>query len=334
MNYICYVAGKSGGHIIPALTHAQQEVNKNSEAKIIFVSTTSILDRSLLENHPLIAQHIAIDLNNIPIKNVLAWPRFLMTLIRSFYQSFRVLRCYSPKKVVSMGGYISIPVCCAAWLLRIPIEVYELNVVPGKAVKLLSQFAQTTHICFEQTRKYLPTKANCQQASYPLRFGEHHKLNHPEARKFFGISSEKKVLLVLGGSQGSRFINETMQKIVSGLQDKVFIIHQTGSTDVQWVQENYKKLGVESFVFTYRDDMHLCYSAADMVIARAGAGTLFELDFFCKKSFIIPLEIKSTDHQVDNAYAFAACNNNVTVVRQQVLMQNATLLQDWLRLSL
>lgn len=344
MNYICYVAGKSGGHIIPALTHAQNFIQEHPETKVLFFSTTSALDRSLLEKNSLISHYQPLALDNLPHKNRHAWyifafPRFIACFIRSCWQSLSLLRRYRPVKVVSMGGYISIPVCYMAWILGIPVEVYELNAVPGRAVKALLPVARCTHICFEETRRHLPEKMVCQLSDYPLRFGDQHKLERSQAAALLGISADKKVLLVLGGSQGSRFINEMLHRVVAGLKnqegwEQLFVVHQTGAADLAWVREGYQKVGVEALVFAYRDDMHVCYSAADAVIARAGAGTLFELAFFQKKSFIIPLEIKTTDHQVDNAQAFAAKNGAVKVVRQQLLMQDSTPLCDWLGLSL
>lgn len=333
MSYICYVAGKSGGHIIPALSHAQHFIQEHPQTKVLFFSTASALDRSLLERNPLITHHHPLALDNMPRKNIFAWPRFIGGLVKSCWQSFALLRRYRPVKVVSMGGYVSIPVCYMAWALNIPVEVYELNVLPGRAVKALVPIAECTHICFAQTRRYLPEKALCQLSAYPLRFGEQHKLERAQAHALLDIAAHKKVLLVLGGSQGSRFINELLQKLATTMHT-FFIIHQTGAADVAWVRDGYAKAGVEALVFAYRDDMHLCYSAADKVIARAGAGTLFELDFFRKESFIIPLEIKSTDHQVDNAHAFAAQNSAVKVFRQHLLMHDSAPLRDWLGLSL
>ena len=153
MNTICYVAGKSGGHIIPALTHAAQELKKNGETRVIFFSTNSPLDYTLLAKNSLIAHHIPLEFCAIPRKNILLWPLFFIILFKHFYHSFSCLRKYRPEKVVSMGGFVSIPVCCCAWVLRIPIELYELNVVPGKAVKLLSHIVTETRICFENRRR-------------------------------------------------------------------------------------------------------------------------------------------------------------------------------------
>lgn len=304
-HYICYVAGKSGGHIIPAMTHAQAELNKNPESSILFFSTNSPLDRSIIKEFSFISFHKPLHLGNIPRKKLWLWPRFLLQLSIVLMQSAYSLIRYRPKKVVSTGGYISLPVCFVAWVLRIPVEVYELNVIPGAAAKVLSYIAQKTHCCFEKTVHFMPQKAACKVSPYPVRYNDSDKLSKQEACKLLGIVSDKRVILILGGSQGSRFVNDVVKKGVfcSKNKDKLHIIHQTGKNDVSSVKQCYQELGISSDVFAYRHDLSLYYSAADKIIARAGAGTLFEIAFFKKPAFIIPLEAATTGHQVDNAHA-------------------------------
>lgn len=315
--FICYVAGKSGGHIIPALTHAQNEKRKNKALKVLFFSTNSALDRSLLDAHKDITVYKPLELGNIPRKNIFAWPKFMMQLMMVVWQSFSLLKKHKPAKVVSMGGYISVPVCLAARVLGIPIEVYELNVVPGVAVKLVSKWAQVTHLCFAQTKHFLPASAPWKLAAYPLRYTDEDRCEVWQARKKLGIPGEHtKVILVLGGSQGSRFINELMQNYVLKTKHYAdyYIIHQTGAADVESVRAFYVRHGITALVFAYRPDIHLCYAAADIVVARAGAGTLFELLFFHKPSLIIPLETATTDHQKDNALSMQSENPELFVV--------------------
>ena len=223
-------------------------------------------------------------LGNIPRKNLLRWPGFLIQLIVVFYQSFVLLHRHRPEKVVSMGGYISVPVCLTARLLKIPVELYELNVVPGAAVKFLSSRADVVRICFEHTRDYLP-RAQCVKGEYPLRYTDVNRLERDQACMLLGISSEKKIILVLGGSQGSRFINELMQHYAAFNRNyhTYSIIHQTGAADVESVRSAYQHKGVDALVFSYRTDIHLCYSAADVVVARAGAA-LYLNYFFLKNA--------------------------------------------------
>ncbi len=313
---ICYVAGKSGGHIIPALTLAQQFKTKNPDYTILFFSTTTELDKKIIQRNTLVDVHVPLKLDNIPRKNILQYPKFLWELVTTKFTIFYTLLKYQPEKIISMGGYISVPVCLIAKILRIPVEVYELNATPGAAVKLLSYFANKTFICFNNTQKLLP-RTTCTFTNYPVRFTEKNLYQKAEACSRLGISPTKKVILVLGGSQGSLFINKLMQDFVTKSPRDFYIIHQTGERDIQELTNFYTNNNQEALVFAYRADLDLCYSAADLIIARAGAGTLFEILHFKKQAIIIPLETTITDHQLHNAQAMAEHYPQLfTVVRQ------------------
>jgi UDP-N-acetylglucosamine--N-acetylmuramyl-(pentapeptide) pyrophosphoryl-undecaprenol N-acetylglucosamine transferase len=295
MHKIFFVAGKSGGHIIPALTLAQKISREQPHIALgIFVNDTS-LDRSLIKDASYIKQQIP-----VLLKGKLA-------LIKAFFTSLSVLRKAAPDKVVSMGGLISVPVCLAAWVLRIPIELYELNVEPGRAVKFLAPFATRMFVCFKETLSYF---SQAKVIDYPVRFQAEDKLVPQQACELLSLPFHKTTIFVVGGSQGSRSLNACMLGLIhnitalerAGLQ----VIHQVGNNDIAGLQEAYAKAGIDALVFAYRHDINLCYSAADLVITRAGSGALHELQFFNKRALIIPLETASTDHQVANARAFAA----------------------------
>jgi UDP-N-acetylglucosamine--N-acetylmuramyl-(pentapeptide) pyrophosphoryl-undecaprenol N-acetylglucosamine transferase len=202
-----------------------------------------------------------------------------------------------------MGGLISSPVCLAGKLLQIPIEIWELNVEPGKTVKFLTKFVDTINICFDETQKYLPHKT-CKLVDYPIRFND-------ESKKILKISileknnflADKKTILIIGGSQGSQFINNLFKQfILKNLQfkEKIQVIHQTGSTEFDW-NKFYKMHNINAITFNFYDKMDEYYSISDLVICRSGAGTLAEIQFFEKKCITIPLETKSTSHQILNA---------------------------------
>ncbi len=317
---ICYVAGKSGGHIIPALTQAQKVLEQSPQYKIAFFSTSSSLDISLIQPERWISLYIPLTLENIPYGRWHAYPKFLVQLVFAVAQSTYVLLQLKPQKIVSMGGYISLPVCLAARILRIPIELYELNVIPGAANKFLSRHAQTVYTCFKQTPSYLPS-VHCQLVDYPLRFKHEHVLSREQAFHMLKLSSNKKILLILGGSQGSHFINELVKNFVvwctTHNHEIPHIIHQTGERDVEHLKEFYSTHHQAAQVFAYSSDMSVYYSAADLTIARAGAGTLFELAFFKKLAFIIPLEVATTAHQLDNAQALSEQYPKLFTVRRQ-----------------
>jgi len=350
---ICFVAGKSGGHIIPAITLAKQFVSKNKHIKITFFTTNSPLDKKIIiqeiANSKTAIKHIALNLENIPYKKILQYPLFFTKLAISFFKSFFTLIAHRPKKVISMGGHISLPVCLAAYTLRIPIELYELNATPGKAVKFLAPFATTINTCFKKAVNYFPPK-KCKITQYPIRFAHnihvntHTKQINPKSiYQKHGFSPKKQTILILGGSQGSIAINNIIKQIITKNPDfcnNIQIIHQTGDKDnkdnsgkqkTNW-DTFYKKMGIPSHTFGFKSDINAYYRLADLVICRSGAGTLFETLFFQKPCITIPLETATTVHQVDNAKEMAKAYPNL--VKMVLQSENIDILSNMVRKTL
>lgn len=324
MKTIFYVAGKSGGHIIPALTLAQQQKTKELTTIGIF-STDAQLDTQLIAPCVAISYHIPLSLDKISLKN----PVSLYKIFRALLTSLRTLRHYKPEKVISTGGLVSVPVCIAAWLLRIPFEVYEFNVEPGAAIKFLAPCAQTVHVCFEATRQHL--SGNVVKADYPVRYTEEQRISQTQARECLQLPLHKKILFIIGGSQGSRFFNVIAQQLIVQLsaeeRTSLYVVHQAGVADAIDIREFYKESETAATVFDYSDDIALYYQAADYVITRAGAGVLHELLFFNKAALIIPLEVTSTSHQVANAQACVQRDpDRWQMVRQHELQHDDKLL--------
>ena len=298
-NYICFVAGRSGGHIIPALTLAKKE-----KKQILFFTTHKQLDKKILNQEQVVNTHIALWLDNIarrPIKLVRFGFQFCVALIHSFFYLIK----YKPQKIVSMGGYVSLPVCIAGRLLHIPIELYELNATPGRATKLLAPLAQTIFVCFKEAKKFFNPK-KCTVTSYPIRFTKH--INKTKAYQQCNLEPSKKTIFILGGSQGSLEINNNIKKLIKEKKydpRAVQFIHQTGKQDTTNWQELYKKNNLHAFVFDYYASLEHCWAIADVVICRAGAGTLFEALHFQKKCIVFPLIAKTTHHQKENALAMS-----------------------------
>lgn len=332
-NTICFVAGRSGGHIKPALTLAHQ-AKKEGCAKIIFISTTHELDKKIIQQSTVVDKHIRIALANIP-KNFLFYPWYCYKIFMATLQNFFILRTEKPSKIFSMGGYISLPVCLAAKMLNIPIELYELNATPGKATKILAPLCNTIKVPFKQARNNFDLKKTT-WTEYPLAFVQTDKISQKKALESLHLFPDKKTILVLGGSQGSVFINNLMKSVADDatLQTKIQVIHQTGNNDSYNWKSFYTELNIPSRVFAYSDTMALYYNAADLIICRAGAGTLFEALFFQKPCIVIPLETQSTAHQVDNALAMKKEYPQLfTVISQTSLEQNQTLLVEAIKKS-
>lgn len=326
---VAIVAARSGGHILPGITLAKTMYDENPTIPLVFFLSKNKLDEHIASQSTIPATHFFIKLDNIAYKNPFKLLMFFYHAIVAFIQSLLILKRHRVAQVISMGGYLSIPVCLAAKLLRIPIELYELNVTPGKAVKFLSKIARQIHICFQETSAYLSTN-NLVVSPYPLKYQETDKVPVHQAKQIIGLSEQKKTVLICGGSQGSIFINKTIKQWLEfnpHLHSTIQIIHQTGSHDkTDWIAF-YKSHNIKAITFVYHNDMHLYYNAADVIISRAGAGSLFEVAFFEKPCVVIPLETRATDHQKYNAYAMAHHYAHLfTVLHEGHIKKNNTLL--------
>ncbi|MCL5874988.1 MAG: UDP-N-acetylglucosamine--N-acetylmuramyl-(pentapeptide) pyrophosphoryl-undecaprenol N-acetylglucosamine transferase [Candidatus Dependentiae bacterium] len=305
---ICFVAGRSGGHIIPCLTRARELVKRYPHYQALFFTTHVPLDKKIIEQSDNVRRHVILTLENFPYKRFYRYPIFILQFIWAFLKSLYWLKKTKPVQVVTTGGYVALPVCFAARLLKIPVELQLLDVVPGKALALLTSFAQSIAVCFKQSIQYLP-KHKCMVTDYPVRFSKQDKqIQREDARKAIGLDADKYTIFVLGGSQGSLFLNQLFKKWIQAvphLHTVLQVIHQTGSQDTDEWKNIYAELKIPAFVFDYYTALQYCYRSADLVLCRSGAGTLFETRFFNVSCITIPLESATTSHQKDNAYAFA-----------------------------
>ncbi len=302
---ISVVAGRSGGHIIPGMIYVRNFTQAHPEYGVQFFSTDTALDRSIIALYPYVFTYTPLHLRGVPGKKVWLYPLFFWQLWWSWVKSLRVFLRQKPERVVSMGGYVSIPVVLAARCLRIPVDLFVLDAVPGKAQVWLSPFAERILICFEKAGASFP-KRKVTLTPYPVRFKPEDILPSSAAKTQLGLDQSKKTLLVLGGSQGSQSLNALVRNFFEchpELSSHVQVIHQAGPQGVHELKAFYEKHHMQALVFDYAHDLQYSYSASDLIIARAGAGTIFEIIFFQKRAILIPLEVATTAHQVDNAQA-------------------------------
>lgn len=320
---IAFIGGRSAGHILPALALAHKEKNNNNR-EILFLTSTSTLDLQILQDHTLVDYHFALHLDNVP-QTVRGFICYGYSLLTNIMRCFFIFLKYRPIKLVSTGGYLSIPAILAAWLLRIPIELYELNAIPGKAIKFCAWFATSIKCTYDQACVYFPTY-NTSLVSYPIHLEVLQKVSNEHARKKLGWQDNKKVLCVLGGSQGSSFINHLILNHISMIGSQIHIIHQTGEADYASCKEFYAQQCISHHIFPYHVDLVTIYAAANLIVCRAGAGTLAEILFFKKTAIVIPLEIASTHHQVYNALAMQKKYPHlINVLRQHQMNENPKL---------
>jgi UDP-N-acetylglucosamine--N-acetylmuramyl-(pentapeptide) pyrophosphoryl-undecaprenol N-acetylglucosamine transferase len=254
---------------------------------------------------------------------------FFLNSLQIFFYYFFLIFKKKPRAMYSSGGYVSISFSFLAFLFRIPFHLYHFDCIPGSAAKLMSYFASHQYVLCEKTKLHISQKRSLATiVNYPVRYVENQKKSQVDAKIKVAIPLTKKVIFILGGSQGSQQINEyiiySLKKMSNefyskndAIQKKIYCIHQTGSGDIEKMRSFYQERGIESIVFDYKNDLLDFYCAADLVISRAGAGTLSEINFFEKKSLIIPLQGVANNHQIENAKEFEVKNRHAIVIHSR-----------------
>ncbi len=344
---LCAVASGSGGHILPALIVSNSWHKQHPQGDVIFCTGTSSLDKKILENYPFISSIINFSIAKFSPKKIWLYPIILLQILWSLGKSFWIIIKHRPTKIVSTGGLIAIPLCLAGRLLGSKIEIYELNVVPGKAVKLLMPLAHIIHIPFKATQKHchafgMNFERKCRPCNYPIRFTEQDKnidklmviknINTMITKDSLPFETSRKTIFLLGGSQGSLMLNNALKQFLQigvdhNTLQSIQVIHQTGNLDnFNWA-DFYQKLGIPALTFSYYEHVKDFYGLANLVICRAGAGTIFEVAFFGKPCIVIPLIATSTSHQVDNAREISAQYPHLfTMIEQRTVATNPALL--------
>lgn len=336
---VCYVAGKSGGHIIPCLTLAHEEKQEHPETRILFFSTNNKLDIDIIKTSPDVTKWITLPLSTVTCTGIFSGFTLACKLIVSTCKLLYYLITQRPIKMVCTGGFIAIPATICARILAIPVELYELNIEPGKAIKFLSSWSVTIKTCFTETQRSLPRK-KCIKTAYPIRFFDTRKqMCQKEALEELKLDPARKTITVLGGSQGSLEINNLVHEFIithPELHNAIQFIHQTGDNDNFNWQTFYAQHSIPARVFNFCSDLAPHYAAADLILCRAGAGTLFEVLFFGKPCIPVPLVTKHNTHQLKNALAMQQEYNELftTFVASPNMDNNAIAQEIIMRLNL
>ncbi len=308
---ILIAAGGSGGHIFPAVALARTLVRKRPDIEILFVGSNKALDRRIFEKEGV--RFSLLSANKLPYKITPALVTFFMRLLLDGIKSFFIIGWYRPRVVVGFGGYVSCPVAVFSRLFRIPLLIHEQNVVPGRANRLAFRLADKVAVSFDETRKVLgPGERKAVFTGNPIRVEEFLTIAGENSRqdgiKKFGLDKSKFTILVIGGSQGAHFLNETFVKAVSKIDEQtrsnLQVIHITGVTDYKWALKAYGDLGLEHVVNSFLDRIEEAYSASDLVVTRSGASVIFELAFFGKPMILVPYPFANA-HQAENAKVFS-----------------------------
>ena len=290
---VMIAAGGTGGHIYPGIAVAKEIARRNRESKVLFVGTARGLETKIV---PANGFELSL-INSAGLKNVglLGKLKGLFILPKSFFEARRIIKSFQPDVVVGAGGYVSGPVLLMASLMRTPTLVMDSNALPGFTNRRLAPFVTKAALTFEEALPY---------------FGEKGIVTgNPVRKEFFDIApksrSEKANLLIFGGSQGARAINNAMADALKDLpRERLNITHQTGESDFEMIRESYNRAGWgESDVRPYISDMVTEFAKSDLIICRAGATSCAEVAAAGKAALMIPLPTAADDHQRKNAEA-------------------------------
>ena len=300
---IIIAGGGTGGHVIPALAIAQQ-LKKQFGAEVLFIGTARGIETRLVPQAGFALELIQVG----AMKNVSLMTRAktMFDLPRAIAASSRMLSEFDPEVVIGVGGYASGPAMVAAIRRRLPTLAFEPNVVPGFANRLIARWVSAAAVHFEETCQYFP---NCRVTGVPVRAA------------FFSIPPKAggaPALLVFGGSQGARAINQAMTttESLAGLRERIpgiHIIHQTGQRDYEHVLAAYQKSGISGEVHKFIDDMPGTFGRADLLVCRSGASTVGEMTAAGKPAIFVPFPAAADDHQNVNARALERAGAAVVV---------------------
>jgi UDP-N-acetylglucosamine--N-acetylmuramyl-(pentapeptide) pyrophosphoryl-undecaprenol N-acetylglucosamine transferase len=301
--------GGTGGHIYPGIAIAQEIRRRNPDADVLFVGTARGLETRIVP-----AQGFKLELIDVAaLKRVGVVKRVqsLLLLPKSFVAVRALIREFRPDVVLGVGGYASGPVVLVAALMGVPSLVAEQNALPGFTNRVLAKFVKAAALSFEEARRYFGAKAEI--------------TGNPVREEFFEIKprvvGRELNVLITGGSQGARAINDAMIDALPVLEverERLSIVHQSGRVDEARLREAYQQSGFRAEVSAFLDRMVDQFERADLVISRAGATTVAELAAAGKASILVPFPFAADDHQTKNADAVERAGAGLRIAQAEL----------------
>ncbi len=291
---VIIAGGGTGGHIYPGIAIAQEFRRRDADTQILFVGTAKGLETKIIPREGFNLELIeAAALKRVSlVKRV----KSLLLLPKSFFSVRSLIKRFRPDVVIGVGGYASGPVVMTAAMMKTPTLVAEQNALPGFTNRALARFVKAAAISFEEAREFFGEKAEI--------------TGNPVRAEFFDVPVKKNGdvihVLITGGSQGARAINDAMIGALPLLEEEknhLSFTHQTGENDFYRVRDAYEDSALDSEVRPFIQKMVEDFAEADLVISRAGATTVAELAAAGKPAILIPFPFAADDHQRKNAEA-------------------------------
>lgn len=300
--------GGTGGHIFPAVSIANAIKELVPEAEILFVGAEGRME---MERVPAAGYHIVgLPVMGFPRKPGVNTIKFFIDLARSMRLARRVIKQFNPDVVVGVGGYASGPILKVATRLKFPSIIQEQNSYAGVTNRLLARKVDLICVAYDKMENYFPA-AKIVHTGNPVRKNLVEASGMKKgALEYFGLQGDRKVILVVGGSLGARTLNESVLASIDRIRESgVDVIWQTGNYYVQEIKKRMQDVDCPNLHFSeFISRMDYAYTVADLVISRAGAGTISELCLMGKPSVLVPSPNVAEDHQTKNALALVEKN--------------------------
>ncbi len=316
-----FATGGTAGHINPALAVASYIRDNYKDAEIMFIGTADHMESRLVPNAGFAFKTIEINgfKRSFSPKAIVANVKTVFKLVKSEQESKKIIRDFAPDVVIGFGGYVSGPVLQEAAKLHIPCCIHEQNAYPGITNKQLAKQVDRVMLTVEDAAKHLDCKNEPTVTGLPVR-GELLNKSKKSAREELSVPDGKYLVLSFGGSLGAAPLNDSMFDILLRHADdgSVYHIHSVGTNGAEYLDKFVEK-GFERVSDTvvrkgtvevrkYIDNMDVCMAAADLVVGRAGASSLSEIEAMGKASILIPSPYVAENHQFHNAMALVNRN--------------------------
>ncbi len=312
---VLFTGGATAGHLFPALALAQ-EVSKQRNCLIGFAGSRKGLEAKIIpeKGYPFYSLWIS----GIQRKRFFGNLLLPVKILVSLFQAGKILMSFKPEIIVGTGGYVSWPVLTVGIILRKRIIIQEQNQFPGLVTRLIAPFSDSVHLSFESSIRYFKKKSNLHITGNPTRSDLENKNTH-QSYDYFQLDSNKTTLFVLGGSQGSLFINKIIIRYLPGLleQADVQILWATGDNWYEWIKketEKYSQVKVHPFI----KEMGYAYAVCDLLVCRAGATTVAEITRLGIPTVFIPLSTSAADHQLYNAQVLSQARAAEMILEKEI----------------
>lgn len=316
--------GGTGGHIYPAIAIAQEILNRQSQAKILFVGASDRMEMQLVPKAGF--KIIGLWISGLQRKLTLSNLLFPVKLVSSMLKARNIIKKHQPDIVIGTGGFASAPLLKMANLMNYPSLIQEQNSYAGVTNKWVAKQANAICVAYDKMERYFP-KEKITWTGNPVRQDLiDNKLSQKEALSKFDLEDDKQTVLVIGGSLGARMINNTIAKHLKTMESlDCNLIWQCGA----YYYEDYKNYNTKTHkVLKYIDNMQAAYASADIIISRAGAGSVSELSLVGKPVIFIPSPNVAENHQYKNAKSVSDHQAAICIEETQLDVEFEEVLKD------